>query len=226
MPARPRVIVATPAADERERLAEWLIAEHYEPALVADALAASSEISRRPSLALIVDYTLTLRADVHGTWRARRPQTPPVVLGNADPPARARTEGLSGIFLERPFERVTLLCMLLMAILEGRPERRSPRKVSSVLAKLNGIPTSIVDLSHEGMRIALPRQQVLPPPVFRLAVPMAGVTLNVRRMWTAAPDDPAGGPVMWCGGAITENPEHAARAWRGLVEAAPARSAR
>ncbi len=224
MSVRPRVIVASRAADERQAVAEWLISEGYEPALAGDALAATAEINGRLSLAFIVDYGLTERADLHGSWRARRPQTPPVVVGGVDLAARARTEGLNAIYVERPLDRVTLLCMLLMAILEGRPERRSPRRLSSVRAKANGVPSRIVDLSVEGVRLELPRDERLPPPVFRLSVPIAGVALSVRRMWTATPDAADAAPdVLWCGAALIETTVRAAQAWRGLVETAPRR---
>jgi hypothetical protein len=224
MSVRPRVIVASPAADERASLAEWLIAENYEPVLVGDAAAASAEITGRPALALIVDYGLTLRTDLHGVWRTRYPQTPPVVLSARDPAAQARTESLNAIFIERPVDRLILLCMVLMAILEGRPERRSPRKPSNLTARINGIPSRIVDLSLDGLRIELPRDQKMPPPVFRVSVPSVNVTLNVRRMWTSAPElDRA--TVLLCGGALTQNPTRAAQVWYSLVETLPARSA-
>ena len=224
MSTRPRIIVASRAAQERETLAEWLLADGYDPVLVGDALLASAEMASRPSLAFVVDYALTERADLHGSWRSRRPQTPPVVIGEADPAAHARTEGLNAIYLERPLDRVTLLCMVLMAILEGRPERRSPRRPANVTAKVNGSASRIVDLSLDGLRIELPRAERVPPPVFRLAVPLAGLTLNVRRMWTATPGRAAArADVLWCGVALANNPQRAADTWRGFVETAPGR---
>ncbi len=224
MDSGPRVIVASPVARERETLAEWLISEHYDPVLLADAQAVTAEISKRPSLGLVVDYLFTTRADLHGAWRGRSPQIPPVVIGNADPAAQARTESLNAIFVERPLERITVMCMVLMAILEGRPERRSSRKASNVTAAINGVPTRIIDLSLEGLRIEMPRDQKVPPPVFRVSVPLVGVTVNVRRMWTCAPASDARN-VLWCGGALTQNPLRAAQGWFSLVETVPSKTA-
>jgi hypothetical protein len=141
-----------------------------------------------------------------------------VVIGDVDAAARARTEGLNAIYVERPLDRVTTMCMVLMAILEARPERRWPRKRSSLPAKVNGGPSRIVDLSTEGVRLELPRDFRVPPALFRLTIPTAGVVVNVRRMWTASGEGSDQGSVLWCGAALADNSPAAARAWLGLVQ--------
>jgi hypothetical protein len=224
MASGPRVLVASPKAREREMLAEWLITEHYEPVLLADAQAVAADISKHANIGLVMDYVLTTRADLHSAWRSRAPLIPPVVIGDVDPTAQARTESLNAIYVERPLERITLMCMVLMAILEGRPERRSMRKLTNVAASVNGVASRIIDLSHEGLCVEIPRDKRVPPPVFRLSVPIVGVTVNVRRMWTSAAT-PDRGNVMLCGGALTQNPTRAAQLWYSLVETTPSISA-
>ena len=100
-----------------------------------------------------------------------------------------------------------------MAIMESRPVRRSERSIKS-LGRRPGRAgqVQIIDLSREGMRIEIPRTLKVapPPPVFDVSVPMLGVALNVRRLWTGNP---------------TQSIRPATRVRRGTVEQLPARRA-
>jgi hypothetical protein len=52
--------------------------------------------------------------------------------------------------------------------------------------------------------------------MFDVVVPMLGVKINVRRMWTANPSQPAG--AVWYGGELSNNSKRAELAWRTLVD--------
>jgi hypothetical protein len=78
-----------------------------------------------------------------------------------------------------------------------------------------------VDVSREGLRLEMPRlRRVAPPPVFDLAVPMFGVSINVRRLWTSSPPE-CGGQTIWYGGELSNNTKRVELAWLTLVDALP-----
>jgi hypothetical protein len=107
-----------------------------------------------------------------------------------------------------------------MAIMESRPVRRSERKRAHLSVVVQGVPSQIIDLSREGMRLEIPRTLKVapPPPVFDVAVPMLGVALNVRRLWTASPPQSVR-PATWYGGELSNNSRRVELAWFTLVDA-------
>jgi hypothetical protein len=109
-----------------------------------------------------------------------------------------------------------------MAIMESRPARRSERKQARLSAVVQGVPSQIVDLSKEGMRLEIPRslRAAPPPPVFDVKVPMLGVALNVRRLWIASPPE-AVREAIWYGGELSNNSKRVELAWLTLVDALP-----
>jgi hypothetical protein len=218
--ARPRVIVACPGVNEREEMAEWLSGE-FDPVRLPSALSAAGEIAERGAALLVTDLSFALRDGLLAVWRSRYPRTPIVVVGDVDAAAQSRMETLGAIYVERPIDKTHLVCMAQLAVLEGRPQRRSPRKLASVDAIANGVRARIVDVSNEGLRLELPGNRLAPPPppFFKVRVPLLGVAVNVQRMWTGAHADPA---FRWCGGALADNPGRADQMWRGLVETAAA----
>ncbi len=216
---KPRVIVACPSGDERETVAEWLSSEGFEPVRLPSPLSAAGEIAERGAALLVTELSFALRDGLLQVWRSRYPKTPVVVVGDVDLAAQTRMENLGAIYIERPLDRAHVICMAQIAVLEGRPQRKSPRKMASVDAVANGVRARIVDVSNEGLRLELPGIRIAPPPppVFKVAVPLLGVAFTVQRMWTGAHADPN---YRWCGGALAGNHGRADRIWRGLVETA------
>jgi hypothetical protein len=83
------------------------------------------------------------------------------------------------------------------------------------------VPGHIIDVSKEGVRVELPRERGMVKPHFVLKVPLVGVGVTVQRMWTrtTTPDDQV--DLMWCGGALVNNPPRAEQAWRYFIDTIP-----
>jgi hypothetical protein len=110
------------------------------------------------------------------------------------------------MFLERPVDHATFVCTVTMALMDSRCERRSPRRsVIAFEALVNGVPSHIVDVSNEGVRLELPRERALARPHFVLRVPMVGVGVTVQRKRMRIPTGDEQIDVMWCGGAPVRN---------------------
>jgi hypothetical protein len=125
------------------------------------------------------------------------------------------------MYLPRPIEQPLLVCTVSMAVADGRPVRRSIRKSAHRFSAIvNGVPSHIIDVSNEGLRLELPsdRRSKLPP-FFNAQVPLIGVAVTLQRMWARTwPDQ---GAVTWCGAALTNNPIRAAKAWEAFVDTIP-----
>jgi len=220
MPDRPRVIIALPDTTESGSIADWLAADGFEPVRRSSPRAAAEEMQARTFDLLIADAAFAFRGGLHAAGRRRNPLTPTVVIGDsaAADPAEAVTRRI--MFLPRPAERAMLVCTVAMAILEGRPARRSVRKlVNRFEAISNGVPSHIIDMSNEGLRLEMPPdRRSVPPPYFSVRVPLIGVAVNVKRMWALSRQSDGRTAGMWCGGALSQNGARAEQAWRTLVE--------
>jgi hypothetical protein len=124
------------------------------------------------------------------------------------------------MFLARPLDRAVLSCFVTMAILDSRPTRRSIRKpVVCIDAIVNGVPSHLLDVSPEGLRLEIPRDtRASLPPYFTVRVPLVGVALTVQRMWGHAASDAR---TFWYGGALSQNRPVVAQAWRSFVDRLP-----
>lgn len=223
MANRPRVIVALPNVIECGSAADWLSAEGFEPVRRATSRSAAEEMQARAFDLLIADAVFAFRDGLHMANRKRNPSTPTIVIGDAGGAAICESVGRQAMFLARPVERVLLSCTVSMAFMDARPVRRSARKlVNPISAVVNGLPSRILDVSNEGLRLEVPKdRRWVPPPYFNIRVPLIGTAVTVQRMWTRA--WPANGPTeaTWCGVALSQNRPGAERAWRGLVETIP-----
>jgi hypothetical protein len=153
--------------------------------------------------------------------RSRHPQAPAILIGNAATASPGSVLGTHTTYLGRPIERAMLMCFVSMAILDTRPLRRSVRKtVSPFEATAQGMPSLIVDVSAEGLRLEMARgRRSALPPQFIVRIPLVGVAVAVRRMWTHSPADK--NSTIWYGAALAENRTRIVQAWRAFVDAAP-----
>jgi hypothetical protein len=223
MTTRPRIIVATPFAAEFHELADWLSGNSFEPIRAMTAAAARDEIVRHGAATLVADAGYAFEQGVQTAWRARHPNVSSLALGAADDGLAATAERLGAIYLPRPVDPRTLLCMVAVAVVEGRPARCSPRTPVDFAATANDVPGRLVDISPEGLRIELPRSRRSPamPLYFRLHVPVVGVSMMVQRKWTSALSDPTRRDVTWCGAALAQNSHGVEQAWRRFVSVVP-----
>lgn len=223
MGSSPRIVIASPLVAECSAVAEWLAGEGFEPVRVSTLERTTDEIKSRPLDLLLIDFTFAFGPvpQAVGIVRARNPKTPIIVLGDASPGPELHAVARGAMYLARPVDRAALLCTVAMAVMESRPVRRSLRKrVNRFDAVVDGVPSHIIDVSNEGLRLEIPRgrKAAPPPPFFNVRVPILGVTLIARRMWTsraAAPD------TAWYGSELSRNPARVQQAWLSLVDAIP-----
>jgi CheY-like chemotaxis protein len=220
MTARPRVIVALPDSAEGAAVADWLSTDGFEPVRRPTPRAAVDEIQSRAFDLVIADAALALGSGLHTLARARNPLPPTILIGDA---SGTGSKGASGqtICLTRPIDRATLACFVSMAILDRRPLRRSTRKpVNRFDAFVNGMPSHIIDVSAEGLRLELPRDtRTALPPHFTVRVPLVGIAITAQRMWVRSSTGRAS--TMWYGGALSQNRPSTERAWRAFVDTIP-----
>jgi hypothetical protein len=219
MANRPRIILVLPDVTECATVAEWLVTDGFEPVPCPRPRTAAEEMRARPFDLLIADATVVMRDGLLAASRGRNPLTPTVVIGNG---AAADPRDALSMYLARPLERGIFVCTVSMAMMDGRPTRRSARKiVNRFEAIVNGVPSHIIDVSTEGLRLEIPRQRLsIPPPYFNVRLPLMGIALTVQRIWARSPSQ-GRMPVIWCGGALSANRPGAEQGWRAFVDMIP-----
>jgi hypothetical protein len=219
MPERASIAVACVLHAERATVTEWLSQSGYEPVAIADLALLEESLQSKPIEALIADSALIPREnDVCGLMRRLGSNRPLVMLGD--------TRGLPGTVLNdlnviaRPVTRDALLLSVGLALAEGRPARRYPRRtVEPIPGTAHGVAVTIFEASVGGVGLELigHRPSVLPP-FFNLRVPEFGVHVVVKRAWMA----PAGRDLLRCGGTIESDLPSAKRSWAEFAREAPA----
>jgi hypothetical protein len=214
---RPRVIVCLADPNETAAVAGWLSADGFEPVRRPTPQAAADEMRDRPFALLIADAAFAFRRGLHPQNSAK--QAPAIIIGDDERPG----ESVSGqtVYLARPIDQAMLRCFVSMTILDNRPLRRSVRKsVNRFEAVVNGVPSHIVDVSAEGLRLEVlgDRRGALPP-YFTVRVPLVGVAVTVQRMWTRSSSPRAA--AIWYGGALSQNRVTINQAWRQFVDTVP-----
>ena len=221
----PRVIVALPNTIESATIADWLGSSHFEAVRRADPRSAAGEMHARDFDLLVADAAFA-KDGLIAVSRQRNPSMPVVVIGNgaeADPRDAASRHAM---YLGRPLERATLLCVVMMAIMEGRPTRRSERKIANRFeATINDVPSRIIDASYHGLQLQMSgRSMSALPPSFNVRVPLIGVAVTVQRIW-ARSGAGQGASIICCGAALSANRPAIEQRWRGFVDMLPVVSA-
>jgi hypothetical protein len=219
MAANPiRIGIACPIAGERAALQEWLTLAGYEPVIVSSIEMATRDMTTRPIEALIADVALVSAADLPRIVRMLGQNRPLILVGN--PKDAIEAVPRDATWLNRPVRRESLQLSVALALAEGRPARRSPRKmVPRLLSTIDGVASKLLDISSEGVRLEIAGTSTATlPPVFILKVPAFGVAAKVKRVWVATP----GPQHVWCGGIIERHADKAAATpWHAFVKAAP-----
>ena len=213
-----RIGVACPIAGERAAFLEWLNLAGYEPVPMISLDSLARDMVAKPIEALIADVSLLSPGDLPRIVKLLGYNRPLILVGG---PGQAIEEvPRDATWMERPVTRETLLLSVALGLAEGRPARRSPRKlVPRLLSSVDGVASKIVDVSTEGVRLEITgaAPSVLPP-YFVLKVPAFGVAARVKRVWVAMP----GPEHMWCGGIIERPATKAASLnWQSFVKTAP-----
>jgi hypothetical protein len=217
---RPRVIVALPDPLEGATVVEWLQGNNFDPVYRTNPAAAAAEM-QRPFNLLIAEATWAVGTALQSGARARNPIVPTILIGDAME-RRATAVNAQTMYMTRPIEMPVLSCFVSMAlIVDDRPVRRSPRKsVQRFEALVNGLPSGIVNVSAEGLRLELPRdRRAALPPYFAVRVPLVGVAVIAKRRWMMSASQNA--PTLWCGAALSHNRASSEERWRAFVDSVP-----
>ena len=179
--------MACPILGERAAFLEWLSATGYEPVPMLDLDLLARDLSTRPVEALIADVALVPAVDLPRLIRILGANRPLMVVGEADKALEAVPRDVT--WIERPVTRDNFLLSVALALAEGRPARRSPRKrVPRLMSQIDGVSAKVMDVSSEGVRLevtgAAPSAL---PPFFTLKVNAFGVATRVKRVWVASP---------------------------------------
>ncbi len=214
----PRIVIASPDRTEVEQLSDWLRAEAIEPVPAASLAAAIDLAESTPFDVLVADAAFAFEGRLHAVARTCNPRAPMVVVGGHD--AALLADRCGAYHLERPVDQALLLCIVTMAILDGRPARRSPRKrIPRFDAIVDGTEGFVIDVSNEGLRFEFPRR-FAPAPQFGIRIPLVGIALTVRRVWVAAPATEQGAGSC-CGVELYEAHPRAEENWRAFVSTVP-----
>jgi hypothetical protein len=213
-----RIGIICPLAGERAAFQEWLKLSGYEPVSIANIESVSRDMATRPIEALIADVALVTAADLPRIVRMLGPNRPLILVGN--PTDAIEDVPRDATWMNRPVSRESFQLSVALALAEGRPARRSPRKVvPRLLSTIDGVASKLVDISSEGVRLEIPgASPATLPPYFVLKVPSFGVAAKVKRVWVATP----GPNHLWCGGIIERQAEKGSKTpWQSFVQTAP-----
>lgn len=213
--------MACPVSGERAAFADWLRSAGIEPVLLVDACLVSAEVSGLRLTAVVADAALLTKDYIAGLRRVDA-LLPIVAVGDAgDPAERLLTKrGLS--FYPRPLDQATFLLAASLAVAEGRPARRSLRRlVPRLPSRIEGASAFILDVSTEGVRVEISADAGAKlGPHFQVQVPYSAVGVTVRRVWVRA--DAAGdGRRVQCGASLIASDSRAQDAWQQMLANAP-----
>lgn len=212
-----KIGVACPIPGERAAFLEWLTLAGYEPVPMISLDGLARELAARPIEALVADVSLVPKQDLPRLVKTLGPNRALILIGNPDQAIEEVPRDAT--WMDRPVTRDVFLLSVALGLAEGRPARRSPRKiVPKLLSSVDGVSSKVVDVSAEGVRLeivgAAPASL---PPYFTLKVPGFGVATKVKRVWVAMP---AQGSV-WCGGVLEKQNDKAAALWNKFIHTAP-----
>ena len=217
MPAPIPIGIACPVPAERAAFMEWLQAAGYKPIPMLDLEPLAHDLEQRPIEALVADASVVSQVGLPAVLKILTSNRPLVVVGRLEgcPPELRHHAS----WLARPVSVDTLTMGVALALAEGRPARRSPRKSGLHLpATVDGVTSQVVDVSDEGVRLQLKITSASTlPPFFTLRVDAFSVAAVVQRVWVARPGD----RTVLCGGRIQRHLPRSTM-WTHLVTMAPA----
>jgi hypothetical protein len=210
MPDRASIAIACSNPSEQAKVAAWLNQSGYHPVTVSDLSRLDEVLQTNAVEALVADLALLPReGDVWGLLRRLGINRPLVVIGDTKRLPSTLASDLTVI--DRPVTSEGVTIAVGLALAEGRPTRRFPRRqIEPVRGSAHGVSVIVREASAGGVGLDLvgPRPAVLPP-FFRLRLPEAGVHVVVKRAWMT----PMNGSVMRCGGTVEGDLPDATRPW-------------
>jgi DNA-binding response OmpR family regulator len=206
---------------EQATFAEWLDSGGFQALAVQNVGAHPREFEALNFEMLLIDAELVTVGALMAVARYRPTPRPVIVIGDADSEAEIDAGKRGASYLVRPIERAALIFAVTLALAEGRPMRRSPRKlVPRFPGLIDGVASRLVDVSLEGVRLEVDAQHRSSlPPYFTLNVPVFNVAVKVQRIWVGTAIGAAS--LLCCGGALAQNPPRSGNSWRSFVNMTP-----
>ena len=161
MPTPPRVGVAFLQIGERAAIADWLRAADIEPVMLVEACLVNAGVAGMALECVIADAALLTR-EYLAELRRVDAMLPVVAVGDADGLRQADLERRSVAFHARPVDERTLLLAVSLAFAEGRPARRSLRRLVPRL-RVGGCAGRVGVRRRLVRRRRMPRLQRSPP---------------------------------------------------------------
>lgn len=212
-----RVGVAVQDRDERARVAEWLTRAEMTVEMLVGACAVDPDVAV-PGLGCVVADGTALARGYLARLRRQDPRLPVVaIVDGKDADDASFPPGVSVV--ARPFDAGTLALQVALAFGEGRRARRGTRRATGVPSKVGASSATIVDISADGVRLALPRSVgAALSPHFRLQVAMVALDVVMRRVWVR----PSDGDTIECGAVLADADPSQHLAWQRIMDLAAA----
>jgi hypothetical protein len=214
---RASIAVACLEPAERASVSDWLSQSGYDPVAVSDLSRLDENLRTNAVEAMIAEVAMVPREDdVRSLVRRLGSNRPLMILGDASRLPRTVRADLSVI--NRPLTRDGLLLSVALALAEGRPARRFPRRdVEPIPAVAHGMAVTVREASVGGLGLEITGSRAVLPPYFELRIPAFGVHVVVKRAWLV----PAGSSLVRCGGTIEGDLPDATRPWAEFAREAP-----
>lgn len=212
--------MACPVSGERAAFADWLRSAGLEPVLLVDACLVSAEVAGLHLTAVVADATL-LTKDYVTALRRVDTRLPIMAVGDAGDPAERLLAKREISFYPRPLDQATFLLGASLAVAEGRPARRSLRRlVPRLPSKIDGASAFLLDISTEGVRVEVSADAGAKlGPHFLVQVPYSTVSVTVRRVWVRS--DAGETRRVQCGASLVSSDSRAIDAWQQMLTNAP-----
>ncbi len=197
-----------------------------EPVVLVEACLVNAQVGGRPLDCVVADASL-LTPHFLIALRKGDPNKAIVAIGEDGDPQMDALVRRNVTFHIRPVTEQDLILSVSLAVAEGRPHRRSVRKVVPRLAtSIEGEPAVLLDVSQEGLRleVAATRASKLSPQ-FVVHVPALKLGVPVQRVWVKAGGEPGRGARVQCGASLLAKDERTLRAWQRLSDPAAGRLA-
>ena len=224
MSTSPRVGIACPRPGERAAVSDWLRSVTIEPVVLVDACFVNTQVEGRPLDCVVADAAL-LSPHFIAALRRGDPNRAIIAIGDADDPSQEALTRKDVAFHARPVGEKDLLLAVSLAVAEGHPFRRSPRRIVPRLATtIEGEPAVLIDVSNEGLRLELASAKAAKlSPQFVIHVPALKMGVPVQRVWLRAGSEPGQSARLQCGASILAQDERTVRAWQRLCDPAAGR---
>ena len=217
-----QILVASRNYPQRDLLHRWLVSAGYHVDLAADFDDARNRLNVSSHDLLVADVKLGAYNGLHlAIWtRGRSLATRTLLIGDSDRVLQREAERERAVYLTLPLNEQAFLAAVSGILGAHSPARRSPRKRVALDAIVDGVLASVVDLSHEGLCLAMQNAEALTlPAFFTLHLPSYDVSCRVQRVWLNRPTAPGG--TLFCGASLPRLDSDTALFWKSLVDKLP-----